>query len=263
MLDCGVAALIARFAYCAAIGAFIWLVHKAGAYSEPLPRSASPGREIRDALLLWAVGVAVPLLRMYVAAPWLGRLVPDPFLLELAWLPLLTVPYVALPLYLVRTRDRWTATDLGLTLRVCAPVTAVLAVCFGLLSGAVAFATRQAVIGFGPLPTGVLLLRLYNNDFIEEFFHRGVIQSKLERAIGRHRAVLLGGVLFGLTHVAFDISRLASTQGWLFVAFALLLQIMAGWLLGLVYVKTRSLWPGTVCHYLANWLPAILAGLAG
>jgi membrane protease YdiL (CAAX protease family) len=34
---------------------------------------------------------------------------------------------------------------------------------------------------------------------------------------------------------------------------------MAGSLFGIVYVKTRSLWPGVACHYLINWLSAILS----
>ena len=103
---------------------------------------------------------------------------------------------------------------------------------------------------------------MFNNDLIEEFFHRGIIQSKLERAIGQPKAILCGGILFGLTHVAFDITMLFGT-GILLVLFAFVLQIMPGWLLGIIYMKTRSLWPGIACHYLVNWLPSILVGIFG
>jgi membrane protease YdiL (CAAX protease family) len=40
---------------------------------------------------------------------------------------------------------------------------------------------------------------------------------------------------------------------------AVLLQGLAGSLFGLIYVKTRSLWPGVACHYLINWFSAVLA----
>jgi membrane protease YdiL (CAAX protease family) len=83
----------------------------------------------------------------------------------------------------------------------------------------------------------------------------------LERALGQGRAVVWGGILFGLTHVAFDISRLMASEGGLAVCLAVLLQTMAGWFFGIIYVKTRSLWPGIACHYSVNWLSAILAGL--
>jgi len=81
---------------------------------------------------------------------------------------------------------------------------------------------------------GALILLLYNNNFLEEFYHRGVIQSKLERIVGQKKAILYGGILFGMTHIVFDITQLMGTQGILFVLFAFILQILSGWLLGIV-----------------------------
>ncbi|MGA9351033.1 MAG: CPBP family intramembrane glutamic endopeptidase [Anaerolineae bacterium] len=211
---------------------------------------------------MWGVAVIVPVLRIYVISPRLSQVVPDRTLRELVHVPLLSVPYIALPLFVVLKLNRWTTKDLGLAWKSQSRSVTAFAVVFGLVSGVVAFVTDQAVIGIEPLPVGVLLLLLYNNDFIKEFYHRGVIQSKLERAVGQSKAVLWGGILFGLTHVVFDISMLMET-GALFVFFAVLLQTMAGWLWGVVYMKTRSLWPGMACHYLGNWLPSILAGLLG
>jgi membrane protease YdiL (CAAX protease family) len=205
----------------------------------------------------------VPVIRIFWFSPWLEHGIADRTLRELIQLPLLSVLYVALPLFVVLRLNRWTARDLGLTWRIKSHNVAIAAVIFGFAGGVIAYTTDQSVIGIKPLPVGVLLLLLYNNDFIEEFFHRAIIQSKLERAVGQTKAVFWGGILFGLTHVAFDITELWMTEGVLFVCFALLLQTMAGWLLGIVYMKTRSLWPGIACHYLGNWLPAILAGLLG
>ena len=255
--------LIWRGVFSAGIGASVWLLHRSiGRYPEPWPRSANPGRELRRVLLLWLIAVAVPLLRMVALTPWLQGLLADRILRELVQAPLLSIPYVVLPLILVLGRDGWTRVELGLTWKAASPPAVFFALGFGLFSGGVPLLTGQAVIGVESLPLGTLLLLLYNNDFLEEFFHRGVIQSLLERAIGQKPAIVWGGILFGLTHVAFDIDRLAS-DGTAFVLFALLLQTMAGWFLGIVYMKTRSLWPGVACHYLANWLPALVKNLAG
>jgi membrane protease YdiL (CAAX protease family) len=98
---------------------------------------------------------------------------------------------------------------------------------------------------------------------LEEFFYRGVLQAKLERGMGQMAAIVWGGVLFGFKHLALDITTLSETNGYLAVFLALMLQTLSGWLLGIVYMKTRSLWPGIVSHYLGNWLPSILMGIFG
>jgi membrane protease YdiL (CAAX protease family) len=67
-------------------------------------------------------------------------------------------------------------------------------------------------------------------------------------------------MLFGSTHTVFDISRLLET-GVVFVCLAAVMQTMAGWTHGIVYMKTRTLWPGVACHYLSNWLPSMVMAL--
>jgi len=254
--------LLSKVVFSVGAGAILWVLHRwIGRYPPPLPRNRDPRMEIREVLLLWLVAVAVPILRLYAITPWLERALPDRTLRELVNVPLLSVPYLALPLFVAVWRSGWTAKDLGLVWRVQSRSVAVFAVAFGVLSGSVPILTGQAVMGFDPLPAGEFLLLVYTNSFLEEFYHRGVIQSKLERALGQGRAVLRGGILFGLTHVAFDMSRLMATQGAPAVLLAVLLQSMAGWVFGIIYMKTRSLWPGIACHYSVNWLSAILAGL--
>jgi membrane protease YdiL (CAAX protease family) len=254
--------LLWRILYIVIFSLFIFILHrKIGRYPPPLPNSDNPRREIREAFLLWGVAVVIPILRLLVITPWLSSLKFNRTLQELIYLPLLTILYLILPLYVERKRNKRTIKELGLRWDIQSPDVAIAAVSFGLLSGIVAYANNQAVISMNPLPAGALFLLLYNNDFLEEFFHRGVIQTKLERALGQTKALFLGGVLFGLTHLVFDIQMLIDTQGSLFVFTAFLLQVMSGWLLGIVFMKTRSLWPGIACHYLVNWLPSILAGL--
>lgn len=210
------------------------------------------------ALLLWFVAFGTETLRVVIITPWLEGAVPDATLRELLQVPLLAVPYIALPWLLVVRRNGWTAGDLGLVWKPRSRAVAVFAVAFGLLIGCIPFLTGQAVVGVAPLPAGVFIILIYTNAFVEEFYHRGVIQSTLERALGQGRAVIGGGILFGLAHAAFDISTLAAREGPAAVVLAMLLQGMAGSLFGIIYMKTRSLWPGMVCHYLANWLSAML-----
>jgi len=255
--------VVSKLAFAVGSGLILWVVHRwIGSYPPALPRSPNPRAELRDVLWLWLLAVGFPVFRIFVMGPWLEELVVDQTLRELVSAPILSVPYLLLPLWMVLRRDRWTATDLGLVWRVRSGNVAAFALAFGFLGGSIPFLTGQAVMGFDPLPAGEFLLLVYTNTFLEEFFHRGVIQSKLERALGQGRAVLLGGVLFGLTHVALDITRLGSSEGWIGVCLAVVLQITAGWLFGIIYMKTRSLWPGMACHYLLNWLSAILASVA-
>ena len=211
---------------------------------------------------LWSIGLVVPALRIYVISPWLNVAVPDRTLRELVQLPLVSIPYLVVPLFVVLRLNRWTAGDLGLTRRVTSRSVAAVAVIFGFVVGMIPVLTGQAVVGVERLPYGALVLLLYNNDFLEEFFHRGVIQGNLERALGQQPAIWLGGVLFGATHIVFDITRLLET-GVAFVCLAAVMQTMAGWILGIIYMKTRSLWPGVASHYLGNWLPSMILALRG
>lgn len=231
-------------------------------YPSPAPLDKNPTRGILQVLTLWLVGIVFSVLGLFYLNPWIENTFNDRTIQELIRLPLLSLPYLFLPLFLVVKPGRWTGKDLGLPLQVQSWGVTAFALGFGLGSGIIAFLNNQAVIGVEILPAGTLILLIFNNSFLEEFFHRGVILSKLERVIGQKRGILWGGVLFGLFHVLFDIHELAET-GILFVGFALLLQMMGGWLLGIIFVKTRSLWPGIACHYLANWLPGILAGWIG
>jgi membrane protease YdiL (CAAX protease family) len=256
--------LLWRIIYVFLIGGFVWFLHKGiGRYPAPLPRSENPRVELREVLFLWGIAMLIPILRMFAITPMLASHGVSRAYQELIYLPLLTIFYLILPLFIERNRNKRSIQELGLRWDIRSPEVAVAAVSFGLLSGIIAYANNQAVISMDTLPAGVLILLLYNNDFLEEFYHRGVIQTKLERVFGQGRAIFYGGILFGLTHVVFDVHMLMGSQSILFVFLAFVMQVESGWLLGIVFMKTRSLWPGVACHYLANWLPAILVGVMG
>jgi membrane protease YdiL (CAAX protease family) len=252
-----------RIIFSLSIFSLILALHKwIGKYSKPLNKSINPGKEIKEVLLLWIIAVIVPIIRMFILTPWFNEFISQRFFLELAYVPMIAIAYIIIPVYIVMIRGKWKSIDVGLTWKVNSLSVAIFAITLGVMSGLIAYISNQAVIGSDPLSAGTLLLLLFNNDFIEEFIHRGIIQSKLERVFGQRRAIIFGGVLFGLTHIAFDFSMLLDT-GIIFVFFAFLLQTMLGWLLGIIYMKTRSLWPGVACHFFVNWLPSILVGILG
>jgi len=255
--------LLWRSGFILAVGSLILVLHRwIGIYPPALPGSERPGRDVQAALILWGVAVIVPVLMLVFITPALDRAVTNRTLNQLLQVPLRSIPYVLIPLFLLIRQRGWTTTDLGLSLKNKSRSVTFFAILVGLGTGAISYLTGRSNISIQVLGWGELLLLVYNNSFLEEFYHRGVIQSLLERAVGQRTAILWGGVLFGLTHVVFDVSALMET-GILAVLSAILLQTMAGWLFGIIYMKTRSLWPGIGCHYLANWLPSILVGLAG
>jgi membrane protease YdiL (CAAX protease family) len=256
--------LLWRFGMLVVVGLFLWILHRyIGIYPAALPRSDPPAMPTRAALSLAGISLSISVLKVLWISPWIERAIRDLSLRELAQAPLWSIPYLLLPVFLVARKMGWGAVDLGLTSRNQSPDATIFAVVFGLVSGCAAYFTGQSNISIQVLPLGALLVLFYNNAFLEEFYHRGVIQSLLERALGQPKAIFWGGILFGLTHIALDMSALLQTGGVIAVFSALMLQTMAGWMFGIIYMKTRSLWPGIACHYLANWLPSILIVFLG
>ncbi len=82
--------------------------------------------------------------------------------------------------------------------------------------------------------------------FVEELLFRGVVLTNL-LPYGRAPAVIISAVLFGLMH---------QNPGQMFYA------TMAGLVLGLVCVRTRSIWGGVLIHFVNN-LFSVLEQLVG
>jgi len=76
--------------------------------------------------------------------------------------------------------------------------------------------------------------------------------------------LVIGGLLYGLIHVPTDFfgTLWITSGGSLSIAFTLFVnQCAYGWLLGILFIKTRSLIPTIVCHYLTNYLPFMIVRL--
>jgi membrane protease YdiL (CAAX protease family) len=148
--------------------------------------------------------------------------------------------------YLVRVK-KWTLRDFGFR-RPVPNSRAIIIV--ALLVFGIAGALPLLDSGFTPIPILLLLFSLWQPAFIEEFFFRGVIQGNLERAIGQNRAWIFGGILFGLAHVT--VNYFAADLDLVSGIFQFIDQTVAGWIFGILYTKTRSLYPGILVHFLTD-----------
>ncbi|MEW6213421.1 MAG: CPBP family intramembrane glutamic endopeptidase [Acidobacteriota bacterium] len=107
----------------------------------------------------------------------------------------------------------------------------------------------------------VLILMLVTAGFTEEFFFRGVLQTRFEKLFrNRFLAVVAASILFGLYHLpyAYLNPRWPSFGNWSdALASAMGQGVPAGLILGAVYARTRNLFVPVIVHSLINTLPAM------
>ncbi|MFX1517521.1 MAG: lysostaphin resistance A-like protein [Promethearchaeota archaeon] len=103
----------------------------------------------------------------------------------------------------------------------------------------------------------IILLMLYSNAFVEEFFGRAFIQLKLESICGIHRALIFQTIFFVLIHIPGNIYRYLQYPDFWALIIYFLFQTVHGFVYGLLYWKTRSLYPSIIVHYLTNWMGPI------
>ncbi|NHJ01798.1 MAG: CPBP family intramembrane metalloprotease [Candidatus Heimdallarchaeota archaeon] len=103
----------------------------------------------------------------------------------------------------------------------------------------------------------IIVLMLYSNAFVEEVFGRGFIQLKLERVYGINRALILQTLLFVLIHIPSNLYRYIQYPDLLNLIINFLFQAIHGVVYGLLYWKTRSIYPSVIVHYLTNWMGPI------
>ena len=90
----------------------------------------------------------------------------------------------------------------------------------------------------------MLLLVILVAPVVEEFIFRGVLLQRWATKWGLRKGLLATSVLFGLMHINNPVGL-----------------TLFGLAMGLLYVKTRSLWVPIVCHGLNNLAAVGLAGL--
>lgn len=233
---------------------FIALAHnRLGDYPKPLPTSKDTGRELIEALLIWAVvftSVFVFVYSQCVLNSYYPYLPLGPLNL-----PLHSILVLVFPVAYVVLVNHWNSDDLGFRKNFYRKP-AIFVIVIGLLWGIVpAFFESTS-----PIPVPLLLYYIYTPAFLEELVHRGIIQSKLERALGQQKAWFLGSILFGLIHIPTDFfGPIAASHRDIMMSFlALAGQITAGWFWGVLYIKTRNLVPCIASHYLINFASGII-----
>lgn len=234
-----------------------------GAFPDPLPPVRSSRREIAEVLLLYGVHVGIIsyiFIRGYFLPflPYAGVVaVPGLVYVDVYLVSSLVLPFVILRAW--RAGPDRTALGFG------KPVDGTSVALFSLLFAAVGTVT-YFVAGGAPASGWQFAWWIVTPILVEELVYRAAITSKLERAIGIHKAWILGGVLFGLAHVPNNFFgyfwHVVHQQDFLSALGGQLAQIGAGFMLGLAYIKTRSLLPCLAGHYFSNYMPAILATIA-
>jgi membrane protease YdiL (CAAX protease family) len=244
----------------------VWVFHaKIGKYPKPLPSNDNLKREMWEVGFLWILQFAIMSIFAYLVFS-VGMFDPsDPYSLELliVWAGVQTVPGLVIPLLFVRfgnTGARVVWEDLGFSTKIQQKT----AWMYVILVQVILIIASLIFVRPEPAPVFFLLLSVYTPVFLEEFLYRGVIQSKLERAMGQNKGWFYGGIVFGLVHIPINFFAPFWLAGDPNIVAGLLLlggQIVNGWWLGIAYAKTRSLIPGILVHYMADFLGNILAWL--
>lgn len=230
------------------LGIFLLLHFVIGRYPDPLPRSPDRRREILEAIGLWvivvvAVTIAVLLIPdRELTNPSFGVVFKSNLLLSPFW--------IVFPLVVVLFRNKWSLMDLGFSRPRSMSVT-IFAISIMVALGILQFIDP----GFEPMPGWLAIMSVYQPAFTEEFLFRGVIQGKLERALGQNRAWFYSGILFGLMHTSvnfFGQQWYEHGENILNALLLLVIQTIAGWSFGIMYTKSRSLLPSVVAHYLTD-----------
>jgi membrane protease YdiL (CAAX protease family) len=225
----------------------IVLHYKLAPYPNPLPLSIDKRREILETLVLWLIAISVVTTFMFsLSIDQLSN--PTPGLVGQRILLGLIPEFLGPLLYVIYVK-KWTLRELGFSIPRAHYVT---------LYSLIFFAVGELLIfssGREPLPVIELVWSLYQPAFIEEFFFRGILQGKLERAVGQNKGWIYSGILFGLAHAPADFlgPYWFGLEGNIVSAvFLLMRQIVSGWIFGLIFTKTRSLLPSMVAHYFAD-----------
>ncbi len=117
-----------------------------------------------------------------------------------------------------------------------------------------------------PILLGYVLLTwviaLLNAGFPEEFFYRILLQTRLERLLGRWNALAVASLLFGLMHLPsrFVFYWLGATRQpvidfVLALAGVVSFQGMFGFLLGYLWMRYRNAWMNVLLHTAFDSLP--------
>ncbi len=213
--------------------------------------------DLVDALVIWAVPTAVLTVWMSSCSSRLAGAGPYPSSLLAEEVIVLLVPMVVFPVWYVRRRDCWGPREFGLTFQIAKP---------GTWAGALGTGLLAAVMTESVMPQAPLLflaLSIWQPAIVEELFARGILQTKLTRALGLGCGLLASSALFAGMHLMGDLVGVSFLGGTTVslgtIGSAFVFRGAVGLGLGAVYVRTRSLIPGMILHYLIDFGGAVCA----
>jgi membrane protease YdiL (CAAX protease family) len=163
----------------------------------------------------------------------------------------IAVPLLLLPTLVAVATFRFQAREVGLTATprdlLLGGALAVIGIALGL--GAIATGGHPGLMWeSSPLPGVAAAIGLQSlvNGIPEELAYRGVIFSRLMPWLGRPgNSLAISSMVFGLSHVPSYLA--AGISPGLAVAIGLF-GLLPGLLLGYVFYRTRSIWPGAIWH---------------
>ena len=205
--------------------------------------------DLADGFLIWLLGMITVLSFIFFFYPEFTSAEAYPTELLAIEIAFLIVPLVIFPLWYLKRKDGWEAKDFGLTLSVKAKPVWI---------GAIGLGIVWSLLSIGPAaPVAFLLLSIIQPSFIEEFAARGVIQTKLQSALGEWKGLVFAGLLFGLWHLPGGLLGINYEGPYSITAVIIVIvfvfQALIGMLLGFIYFRTKSLVPGIVLHYLLDF----------
>lgn len=238
-----------------AVGAFIWVVFRR--YSPPPLRSAQPRTELKTALTWYAI---VFLLAAFTDARGIELI--NGFT---NWLFLFLIPIALVHITRGHTTFREFLTSVGLSAHGFIPalkVTLLAGFLFlPVILGSVSAQQRAEILAiFNTGRVAILfpisfVLALLLAGFTEEFFFRGILQSRLALVTSELRGLVIASLLFGLVHAphAYFLSTWP-THGDLVWSLASVMTEYAimGVLLGVIWAKTHNLAAPVFVHAFVN-----------
>jgi membrane protease YdiL (CAAX protease family) len=122
-----------------------------------------------------------------------------------------------------------------------------------------ALSISQFIIGI-PL---CLIYLIFDAGLIEEFFFRGLLQSRLSVVLKSSTGgIVISAIIFGLVHAPGLYLRGAASEGieeqlplLYFAAYTIAYMSIAGIFLGVIYNKTKNLWIVMILHAVVDLIP--------